>query len=139
MANEVLWGITNAILRAAGLLFLHQILRINGRKEFQWRSLMVVNVLHALALVLATITICHPMAAAWDASIDGTCGNQTASYLTLEILGALIDIVILILPLPTVARLPESPTRRIGIGLLLSASILYVVSFSQHKISWQML
>ena len=47
--------------------------------------------------------ICRPIAAGWDPSITGSCGNQIVSFLVLEIVGLLIDLTLLIILIPIFA------------------------------------
>ena len=45
------------------------------------------------------------MAAAWDQSIKGVCGNEIAPYLILEGFGLVIDLAIVTLPIFYIKRL----------------------------------
>lgn len=61
-------------------------------------SLLVLSILYGLVVLLEVFLICRPMAVDWDAHVDGTCGDQIVSYLVLEVLGLLLDFIILMVP-----------------------------------------
>ena len=73
-------------------------------------SLLIIAIFYGLVVFLETFVICRPMAMDWNAHINGTCGNQVVSYVVLEVLGLLLDFVILVLPLPILWRL-QMPSR----------------------------
>ena len=125
MANEILWTLVNGLMRLAAIttiLALNR--RINEWVRYSSLGLSVVVGLHSLATVLTTLLICRPVAAAWDSDVSGECGDQVVAYVVLESVGALIDLIILILPIPGIwtVRLPWQ--QRLGISILLSVGVL---------------
>ena len=128
MANEVLWMLINTLLRITALSLVYKIFdRIHPAQNrlITW-GLMVVSVLYGLAALLVIFLICHPLAAAWNASIHGSCGDQVVSYVALEIIGALIDLAILIAPLPHLICSQVQWRRKIVTAAWLSAGSLSV-------------
>ena len=53
-----------------------------------------------LAVVLATMLICRPLSYNWDRAEKGTCGHRTALYLGGGISNLLIDVSMVVLPMP---------------------------------------
>ena len=93
-------------------------------------SLLAASLLAASLLaasLLAASLICHPIAAAWDSSITGTCANQVVSYVLIEILGAFIDLVIVVLPAALLRIVHMSVKDKIKAVCILSAGAVYVV------------
>ena len=74
--------------------------------------------------MLLTVLICHPIAAAWDSTLTGECGSQVVAYVVLEAVAALIDMVILIVPIPLIWRLHMSWQRKLATSMLLSVGVL---------------
>jgi len=86
--------------------------------------ILSLNIWIAMSLVvgwlfsayISTIFQCTPIAKAWDPRItDGSCINQYQWYLATAALSFLIDIYILILPVPVIWRLNMSLKRRISL------------------------
>lgn len=92
-------------------------------------ALWTAIVLHGANCVLATCLICRPVAAAWDTNVDGKCGNQVVAYFAFEVLGALLDTMVLAVPFPRLYQLQMAWRRRATIALLFSVGALYVVFF----------
>lgn len=80
--------------------------------------------MHGIASVLEVCLICRPLATQWDSNIKGLCGNQTASFIAVEVSGLVLDLAILVSPLPTVYSLMISRARKATIILLLDAGAL---------------
>lgn len=75
---------------------------------------------YGLAIVLQVFLICHPIEAAYNTTIEGKCGNQEAAYLALEIFGLVVDLAILVLPIPYIWQLPISVGKRFSLVCPLS-------------------
>jgi hypothetical protein len=84
-------------------------------------GLIIVSALHCIAVVLEVFLICRPMAAAWNNNLAGTCGDQIVSYVVLEILGLLIDLVILVWPVWLLATLQLSPKTKAWLIFIFSS------------------
>ena len=122
MANEILWIVINSMIRINAVLFLKRVFLFVGSL-----LIMALSCLYGLVAVLVASLMYHPIAAAWDSSINGTCANQVVSYLLLEILGALIDLVIVALPAALIRKLPMSLKRKMKGVTLLSAGVVYAI------------
>ena len=131
MANEVLWDIANLFIRISALLLIKKIFLFLWYVRYLVNIVIIFATLHSLAVLTVALLICRPMAAAWDTSINGTCGQQVLSYVILEIVGGLIDIVILMIPPPIVWKLLLRWPRRLGISIVLSTGVLCVVNLSK--------
>jgi hypothetical protein len=57
--------------------------------------------------------ICRPMAAQWDPDVEGLCGNQTASFIALEVSGMVLDLALLLTPSYIVAKLHTSRANKV--------------------------
>lgn len=100
--------------------------RISTKSIQRWicRSLLTLSVLYGLVIILEIFLICRPMAVDWNASINGKCGNQIVSYVVLEILGLLLDFIIIMIPIPIIWSLRMNRAKRFGISISLSIGIL---------------
>lgn len=123
MANEILWTLVNGSIRLMATMAIIDIFGINRRIRYSSLGLLVVVGLHSLTTVLATLLICRPVAAAWDHDASGECGNQIVAYVVLESVGAMIDLMILIIPIPVIWKLQMSRQKKLGISILLSVGV----------------
>jgi hypothetical protein len=79
---------------------------------------------HGIASVLEICLICRPIAAQWDANVIGLCGNQIASFTALEVSGMVLDLAILLAPLPYLIRSRAELAAKLAVIVLLDAGIL---------------
>jgi len=84
------------------------------------RAVLVLCILYGLVVLLEFFLICRLMAVDWDAHVEGACGDQVLSYLVHEILGFLIDLVILILPLPFIWGLKMATATKVHVTVVFS-------------------
>ena len=124
MANEILWTLVNTVLRSIAVLGTRKVFKSKHGVRRLCLSLLLVVGLHGLTTVLVAVLICHPIAAAWDSTLTGECGSQVVAYVVLEAVAALIDLMILIVPIPLVWRLPMSWQRKLATSMLLSTEVL---------------
>lgn len=66
-----------------------------------------------VGIVFATIFMCKPVAKQWNPALEGTCGSNDALWLGSAIPSVIIDLVILVLPMPMLWRLQLRPSRKI--------------------------
>ncbi|SPJ70426.1 related to integral membrane protein [Fusarium torulosum] len=74
---------------------------------------------------------CKPIAAGWDVrlSADATCINRPPIYITQAAFGCVTDLMLLLLPIPTVVGLQMSTRQKLGLlGLFAIGSITLVTS-----------
>ena len=123
MANEVLWTLVNSIIRVIGILLIDRLLG-NFKASLTSFVLILLSVSHGLAAILDVFLICQPVTAAFDDSPDGKCGKQVISYVILEAFGALIDLVILSLPIPSILAFAIGRRKKVFYSSMISTGIL---------------
>ncbi|KAL8869933.1 MAG: hypothetical protein Q9174_003904 [Haloplaca sp. 1 TL-2023] len=67
--------------------------------------LMAVVSAWCIQQILTVLLLCQPIAFNWDGSLNGHCGDVAANCLAGAAVNTLTDILILILPMPTIWRL----------------------------------
>ena len=78
-----------------------------------------------LALMLALIFACHPIAKSWDATITtGYCINRDAVYLANVVLNIVTDLMILLLPAPMIRNLHMPPRQKLLVAAMFSVGSL---------------
>lgn len=86
-------------------------------------------ILWLLAMVFGTTFQCTPIDFAWNKSQPGHCLNVATLFVTLGIINAVTDIIIVVMPLPLIWKLRLPKGRRIGVcGIFALSSIVIVAS-----------
>ena len=84
-----------------------------------------------IGLILQAFLICRPFAKYWDSLLPGTCGSPKASFLADGIINLVIDLPIIILPMPMVWQLQMSQQRKLALTVVFALGILYVMRSGQ--------
>ena len=113
----------NNFIRISAIILSKKIFSIETLRWI-WRLLLILSVLYGLVIILEIFLICRPMAVDWNASINGKCGNQIASYVVLEILGLLLDFIIIMTPILMIWLLCMDRALRFKISIIFSIGIL---------------
>ena len=72
---------------------------------------MVIVVLWWVSVVLEEFLLCRPLAFNWDRTIKGgVCGDIMGAYIAAGIINLSTDLMVLILPIPTIMNL-QLPVR----------------------------
>ena len=108
----------------SAILFLNDIFGISKLFRCIARSLLFVSILYGVVVFLEIFLICRPMAVDWNASVDGTCGDQIVAYLVLQVFGLLLDFAILVVPIPFLWRLQMQWIKKISTSFQLSIGVL---------------
>ena len=61
---------------------------------------MTLTALYIVFIIISSLTICQPISYFWDKSQNGHCGNQVALYLAGGIFNLILDVTVVILPMP---------------------------------------
>ncbi|KAI1875018.1 hypothetical protein JX265_003703 [Neoarthrinium moseri] len=84
---------------------------------------IVVILLFNIGLLLGIIFFCIPVQKAWDNSIEGRCSSPAPlSYLS-GVWNSLVDIYVLVLPIPLVWGLHMGPRRKLRLAAVFSVGI----------------
>lgn len=115
-AAAFLYDACISLPKFSALLFYHRIFQ-KTNKWFHW-ALWVVGSLNAAWLLsawLSDLLQCTPIEKAWKSSIDGHCIPQWNWFLGTALTSMIIDVIILLMPLPMLWRLHMSKLRKLMI------------------------
>jgi hypothetical protein len=79
---------------------------------------------HGMVSILEVCLICRPLAAQWDPNTGGACGNQIASFVTIEVLGLALDVAILLLPVKPLIRLRVTMKQKLTLLFVFNSGIM---------------
>ncbi|KAK1142861.1 hypothetical protein N8T08_007295 [Aspergillus melleus] len=83
---------------------------------------------YLLVIELLFLFGCRPIPKAWNEEIDGTCVNRTSIFMAGAVASVITDIILLVIPLPVVARLQMSMRKKAWVFLILLLGSLSVVT-----------
>ncbi|KAF6814143.1 integral membrane protein [Colletotrichum sojae] len=84
-------------------------------------TLVGIVVCYSVVYVLINISGCKPIEASWDTTIpkaEASCVDKLTTYLTLSIANIIMDVLILLLPLPVVIPLQMGKRQKFSLILL---------------------
>ena len=84
--------------------------------------------------VISTLFQCSPVEKAWKRDMPGHCINMEAWYLSSSVWEVLLDIYILVLPMPIVWGLQMSLSRKALVALAFVCGYRYTLSVSYYCI-----
>lgn len=77
------------------------------------------SVAWTLVVILNSLLICKPISMFWgEITPGGSCGNQNAAFAAVGIMDVLVDLAILVIPLPMIFRLQIPLANRIALALV---------------------
>ena len=85
-----------------------------------------IGILFAFYLIITgfNIFICHPREKFWNIFVEGSCYNINATMKATALFNVLSDILILVLPIPSIVRLQVVARKKIGICIVLASGVL---------------
>lgn len=124
------WAMSMACAKVSILLFLRRIMGVSRAVRITLNVVAVGVICSAAALILYTIFSCWPISYFWDKSIEGgwcVQNYQLRTQLKLSAsLGLLSDLIMLLIPMPTVWALNMGRQRKIAITIILCIGGMYV-------------
>jgi hypothetical protein len=78
----------------------------------------------AVATILMILTICRPLPKFWNPEMPGKCGNLVSTLIVFGALDVVLDVVILVLPIPMVYQLQMPFANKIGLAAIFAMGLL---------------
>lgn len=104
--------------KASALCFLKRI--FPARASPAWFNISIwvghsMNIAWLVGIVFGTLFMCVPIAKNWNTTLPGHCGSTSDLFIGSAVPSVIIDLFILILPLPRLWGLQTGLGRKIGI------------------------
>ncbi|KAI1326778.1 hypothetical protein F5Y16DRAFT_410719 [Xylariaceae sp. FL0255] len=118
------------LTKLSALLFLSRVFPFYANSTwFNWGLgiLYATNAAWLLGIILGTLLMCDPIAKGYNPNIPGHCNPLGNLWLGSAIPSVVIDLFILLLPLPKVWTLQMNGTRKIGITLAFVLGYLVII------------
>ena len=114
MPAQLLWAAANTCVKIS-ILSLYTSLFPSRRFILLCYATMAVTSAYFLSVLLETFLLCQPVQFNWDKSIAGTCEGQNTAYLVAGITNLLIDVFVVVMPMPMLFGLRMSLRKRLGV------------------------
>jgi hypothetical protein len=116
VSAPLLYAVCTACAKAALCLFY---LRLDPSKLFQaavWTT-MIISVGAYTGIFFSVLFACQPIAASWDPALfsTGVCLNRGAIYIATAVIGVITDVVVILLPIPTIWGLHMHMKQKLGL------------------------
>lgn len=113
-------------------------LRVFPKKGFRLATFIAIglNVAYLITFVLISVFQCNPLKGAylrWDGEHDFKCNNINAQGWAAAVFNMILDIVVMVMPLPELYGLNLSMRKKIGLLCMFSLGILYATPKSHNK------
>jgi hypothetical protein len=123
-AGRPIWAAANTFVKFS---ILHLYLVLFPGRTFRWICIgtMFVSSLYFISVMLETFLLCTPVQFNWDKTIAGTCSpHSITAYILAGSTNLIIDVFIVILPMPALWNLKVSMPKKIGIMAMFSLGAL---------------
>lgn len=119
---KLLWAIYyifdtgTAVSKSSALFFYARIFGVtNTRFKYALWLVHAMNIAWLIAILLSVTFMCNPVEKAWKPALDGHCLNTGLLWTGSGITSLIIDVIILVLPLPMLWKLQMKAIRRVQI------------------------
>ena len=76
---------------------------------------MALTAIYTIFIIISSLAICHPYSYFWDKSQNGLCGHQEALYMTGAIFSLLLDVTVVVLPMPMLWGLQMATRKKVAL------------------------
>ena len=127
IAGQSLWAVAVTCIRASVVALY---IRIFRTRSFRVTCYIVhcINVVFFVTAILAACLLCRPIARYWDLSVRGTCGDEVSTDLYLGIVNLLLDILIVILPMPVLWGLQMAVNKKVMLSGMFGLGLVYALA-----------
>ena len=122
----IIWITANTLIKASILHFYNTVFGINRAFRYTTYVVAAVVVSFGISTVLQEVLLCRPFAKNWNSHLPGVCGSSSATILAEAIINMLIDIAIILMPMPLVWGLQMTRRRKIVFTIVVGLGLMYV-------------
>lgn len=108
-----------AFAKVSLIVLYHRIM--NRTTLYKWALYILSGIVcgYSIALVLALIFACNPIAKSWDVSITGgSCIDRNGVYIATAVTNIITDLALILLPVPVVITLQMPRIQKVGLLML---------------------
>ncbi|KAI2890473.1 hypothetical protein CBS76997_6660 [Aspergillus niger] len=121
--------------KLSAILFLSRIFPWHANSKWFNYTIVATHCLNCawlVGIIFGTTFMCNPVQKGWNPTLPGHCGTTSALWLGSAIPSVIIDLIILLLPVPKIWSLQMTTTRKLGIiGVFVIGYSVIVVSLGR--------
>ena len=117
LAKELVWNTGITLTRISALLFYKRLFQRQSKTLF-WLGI-AFNVVWFVMLLFLVIFGCSPVPRIWDRAVPGTCLPELPGQIISSFTSLVLDLYILVVPLPMLWRLQMKTPRKVAVALVL--------------------
>lgn len=121
-----LYAVNVTLVKMSILCFYHRLFSVSSFRRKTY-GVGIFCLVWFVAAFVADMLYCIPMRQFWDPTAGGSCFNFPNYFLVMELIDVLLDVVIIALPLKTIASLQLSWRKKLALLGIFSLGALYVV------------
>jgi len=114
VSYELIYATSISTIKTS-ILFFYLRVFVNRGLRTATKVALVFVLTWSVGNILQVFLICRPFAKTYSLTVEGTCGNQVASFIAIGAFNIITDVIILSLPLPTVWSLKMSTPAKLGL------------------------
>jgi hypothetical protein len=114
----IVWNTSVCLIRVSMLVFYLQLFRVTRWRYVFW-VFVGLNFASLVAIIFSTLLICRPITYSFDKSaVGGHCGDLISFQLFVAIWNLLMDVAIVVLPMPVIWGLKMKIKSKVGVSLM---------------------
>ncbi|KAI9650356.1 ATP-dependent RNA helicase [Ciborinia camelliae] len=127
LACQILWAAANFSVKIS-ILHLYTEIFPNTRVRRICYGIGALSGFYLISVIIEAFFFCHPIAYNWNKAIPGGhCSDQSTAFLSAGIINLLIDLSVVILPMPMLLFLHMDWKRKLGVAAMFSLGFLICI------------
>ena len=122
IAYEIIYSTSMSFIKLSVLFFYLRVF-VNHSLRTATKAAIVLVCLWCAGNFLQVFLICQPFLRVYDPTVPGVCGDQIASFIAIGAYNIITDVIILILPMPTLWSLNMSTMAKFSLTCVLLAGL----------------
>jgi len=110
-----MYTVPTALAKTCILIFFLRLQNKNKWYNGAIYTTMFLNISANIAICFATLFACTPISKAWDITVVGTCVDRLPIYEFQAIQGVVLDVLIILIPIPMIFGLRLSKAKKFGL------------------------
>ncbi|KAL6709022.1 hypothetical protein ACN47E_002149 [Coniothyrium glycines] len=123
LAGLLLWTTSTTFIRISAILLFIRIFPLARFITLCW-FVLALNLAYAIATYFAGFLMCQPITYTWDASrLGGHCGNWRTFYLWHGTQNLVLDLIVVIMPMPLLWRLQLPSYKKVTLTIIFALGL----------------
>lgn len=119
------WALSNTGVKLSILDMSYKVFKSVKPFRFAVYALHGLCVAFCLMVILVALLICKPVEFNWTPTLpNGSCADQTSAFTASGVINLLLDIAIIVLPMPLLWNLQMATHKKVGLMVIFSVGVL---------------